>query len=160
MNDKDIKTGYVYHIKDEYFAVAKDDKLMKNHEGGSYRPAYLGIKDSKTNLLWVIPMSTQVKKYQRIVDKDTNRYGECLKIIIGEYNDKYNAFLLQNMFPVLPRYISHIHTQKGNIIPVYSGLQTRISRSFREVRRLHKLGIKLVFPDINRLEKLMLSEIN
>lgn len=27
--------GYVYHIKDEYFEKAKDDKLMQNKENGT-----------------------------------------------------------------------------------------------------------------------------
>ena len=27
-----IKTGYLYHIKDEYFDVVNDDSLMQNHE--------------------------------------------------------------------------------------------------------------------------------
>lgn len=29
-----IKTGYLYHIKDEYFYHVNDDKLMVNHERG------------------------------------------------------------------------------------------------------------------------------
>jgi hypothetical protein len=157
MNENDIKVGYVYHIKDEYFNIAKDNKLMKN-KGGAYRPVYFGIKDLKTNLLWVVPMSTQAEKYQWLIDKDMKKYGECLKIIVGEYNGKNNAFLFQNMFPVLPKYISHIHTLVGVPVPVSSDLQIQIDRNFREVRRLHKLGVKLIFPDIGRLEKLMLSE--
>lgn len=36
-----LETGYVYHIKDEYFEFAKDEKLMKNHENGNTRPTYL-----------------------------------------------------------------------------------------------------------------------
>ncbi len=28
----EIKEGYVYHIKDEYFDVVKDETLMRNHE--------------------------------------------------------------------------------------------------------------------------------
>jgi hypothetical protein len=159
MNENDIKTGYVYHIKDSYFDAAKDDKLMRNYEGGAYRPTYFCIKDLKANLLWVIPMSTQSEKYQIFIDKDIKRHGKCLKIIMGEYDDKKSVFLLQNMFPVLPKYIDHIHTKNGNPVPVHSDLQTQIERNFREVMRLHKLGIKLVFPDIDRLEKLMLREI-
>ena len=62
------------------------------------------------------------------------------------------------MFPILPKYIDHVHTLRGVPVPVYSDLQISIDRNFREVRRLHKLGVKLVFPDIDRLEKLMLSE--
>ena len=36
-----LETGYVYHIKNEYFDFAKDEKLMKNHENGSTRPTYI-----------------------------------------------------------------------------------------------------------------------
>ena len=28
----EIKQGYAYHIKDEYFTTAKDEHLMKNKE--------------------------------------------------------------------------------------------------------------------------------
>ena len=69
MNSSDIKPGYVYHIKDSYFEVAQDDKLMRNHESGSYRPTYLCLKDEKTGLLWVIPMSNRVEKYQSVIIK-------------------------------------------------------------------------------------------
>ena len=40
-----IKTGYLYHIKDEYFDIVDDDTLMKNHERGKKRPTYFTIKD-------------------------------------------------------------------------------------------------------------------
>ena len=29
-----VKTGYLYHIKDEYFDLVNDDNLMTNHERG------------------------------------------------------------------------------------------------------------------------------
>lgn len=35
-----VEEGYVYHVKEEYFKLVKDDKLMKNHEGNSTRPNY------------------------------------------------------------------------------------------------------------------------
>lgn len=41
-----IETGYVYHIKEEYFKVAKDKKLMRNHENGNTRPTYLCIRNA------------------------------------------------------------------------------------------------------------------
>ena len=159
MNIIDIKPGYVYHIKDSYFDVAKDDKLMRNYEGGAHRPAYFCLKDAKTELLWVIPMSSRTEKYKEFVQKDIDRYGECLKIVVGEYADINAAFLLQNMFPILPKYISHIHLVKQNPVPVNTHLQTIIDRKFRELLRLQRRGIKIVFPDILRLEKLMLDEL-
>ena len=158
MTTADIKPGYVYHIRDEYFEIAKDDKLMRNHEGGAMRPTYLCLKDESTKLLWVIPMSRRVEKYTEYFQRNIDRYGECLKIVIGEYANAKAAFLLQNMFPILPKYIDHIHTVRQNPVPVNTRLQRVINRNFRELMRLHRKGIKIVFTDILRLEKLMMDE--
>ncbi|MCL2204146.1 MAG: hypothetical protein FWB88_09450 [Defluviitaleaceae bacterium] len=157
MSDFEIRPGYVYHIKDEYFTVANDDKLMRNREGGAFRPTYYCLKDDKTELLWVIPMSRRAEKYDVFMQKDISRYGRCLKIVIGEYTDARAAFLLQNMFPILPKYIDHIHMVKQNPVPVDTRLQTQIDRNFRELLRLQRRGIKIVFPDILRLERLMME---
>ena len=40
-----LETGYVYHIKDEYFDFAKDDRLMRNYENGNTRPTYFCIRN-------------------------------------------------------------------------------------------------------------------
>jgi hypothetical protein len=133
---------------------------MRNHEGGMYRPTYFCVKDEKTKLLWVIPMSSRTEKYDKYVQMDVDRHGKCLKIVTGEYANVKAAFLLQNMFPVLPKYIDHIHLIKQNPVPVDTRLQTVINRNFREVLRLHRKGVKIVFPDITRLEKLMTGELN
>ena len=159
MNRNDIVPGYVYHINDSYFDAANDDKLMRNHENGSYRPTYFCIKDEKTGLLWVIPMSSRVEKYQPIIDRDVERYGSCPKILIARYGDGKSAFLLQNMFPILPKYIDHVHTIAGVPLPVNIVVQEEIIKRFKEVRRFYSRGIKMIFPDISRLEKLMLSEL-
>lgn len=36
----EIKTGYLYHIKDEYFDAVDDDSLMQNHEKGKKKLTY------------------------------------------------------------------------------------------------------------------------
>jgi hypothetical protein len=160
MNSHYIKPGYVYHIKDSYFETAADDKLMRNYEGGAYRPTYFCLQDNKTGLLWVVPMSSRVDKYQSIIDKDIKRHGKCLKIYIGEYANKQQAFLFQNMFPILPKYIDHVHTIRQNPAPVNPRLQKLLDINYRNILRLHKQGAKVICPDINRLEKLMLDELN
>jgi len=158
MEQQDLRPGYVYHIKEEYFALANDNSLMRNHEGGAYRPTYYCLMDAKTNLMWVIPMSSQVEKYQPIIESDTVRHGSCVKIVVGEYGGKKAAFLLQNMFPILPQYIDHIHIIKQKVIRVDERLAAQIDKNFRSVRRLHARGARVVFPDIDRLEHLMLAE--
>jgi hypothetical protein len=59
------------------------------------------------------------------------------------------------MFPILPKYIDHVHKIQQNPVPVSQWLQTILDRYFRDIMRLHKRGAKVIFPDIDRLEKLM-----
>ena len=66
--------GYVYHIKDEYFEKVKDDKLMQNKENGAYRPTFYCLRDEKTGLFWMVPLSSRVNKFQAIYDKQVEKY--------------------------------------------------------------------------------------
>ena len=61
--------GYVYHIKDEYFTKVSDPNLMQNKENGNYRPTFYCMRDDKTSLLWLVPLSSRVEKFQAIYDK-------------------------------------------------------------------------------------------
>lgn len=62
-----VQTGYLYHIKDEFFNRINNKGLMINHENGHSRPSYLAIKDEE--ILWFIPLSTKIDKYKSIVEK-------------------------------------------------------------------------------------------
>lgn len=44
MKKVQIHTGYLYHIKDEFFDIVNDENLMTNHERGKKRPTYLQLK--------------------------------------------------------------------------------------------------------------------
>jgi len=151
--------GYVYHIKDEYFKLAGDDKLMQNKENGQYRPTYFCIKDNSTSLLWVVPMSTRYEKYQQIAEKQSTKYGKSLGIVLGEYDGKRAVFLVQNMFPITEKYLDHIHTRNGNPVPVKHSLQETIKSHVQKARLLLSKGKNVVFPNVLRLEKLMIDEI-
>ena len=62
-----VQTGYIYHIKDDFFDKINDKGLMINHENGKARPTYFTIKDK--DILWFIPLSSKISKYQPIIDK-------------------------------------------------------------------------------------------
>lgn len=55
----EIKEGYVYHIKKEFFDLANEDMLMKNHDGNATRPQFCTlnidfiITSSINNLLFL-----------------------------------------------------------------------------------------------------------
>lgn len=155
----EFREGYVYHISDDYFVKAQDDKLMQNKEGGTYRPTFLCLKDNKTGLLWVVPMSTRVEKFQAIRDKQQAKYGKCLTIVIGNYDGHKAAFLLQNMFPITEKYLDHVHTRNGNPVPVKHAIVQEVRSNMQQLRQFISKGKQVVFPDVQRLEKLMLEEV-
>ena len=100
--------GYVYHIKDEFFSKVQDEKLMQNKENSNFRPTYFCLRDPQTDLLWMIPMSSRYAKYQALYEKQRQKYGKCITLVLGEFDGKKAAFLLQNMFPTSERYLDHI----------------------------------------------------
>ena len=99
---------------------------MQNKENGNYRPTFYCMRDEKTSLLWMVPLSSRVEKQA--------------------------AFLLQNMFPTTEKYLDHIHTHNNNPIPVKYSIQTEIITKMKRILQLHARGKKIVFPDISRLE--------
>ena len=153
----EIKTGYLYHIKDEYFDVVNDDSLMQNHERGKKRPTYFTIKDK--DILWFIPISSKVDKYKKIYDKKIEKYGFCNTILIEKIFDENTAILLQNAFPTLVKYIDHIHTINGKPARVPEKLEKIILKNFQNLMKLHNRGIKVFFTDIDKLKEKMLKEI-
>ncbi len=154
----EIKTGYIYHIKDEFFDRINDKGLMINHENGRARPTYFTIKDK--NILWFIPLSSKVDKYQVIIDKKNKKYGSCKSIMISEIANKPSVILIQNAFPVLEKYIDHPHMVDGKPLKVIDTLKDEILNNFKYLMELKKSGRNLFFPDIDRIKEIMLEELN
>ena len=152
-----VKTGYIYHIKDEFFDKINDKGLMINHENGRARPTYFTIKDK--DILWFIPLSSKVSKYQPIIDKKIKKYGDCRSIMIREIAEKKSVILLQNAFPTLEKYIYHPHTINGAPARVADNLKDEILQNFNSLLALKKQGINLFFPDIDKIKEMMLEEL-
>lgn len=154
-----IEERFTYHIKDCYFEKANDKNLMKNKESGGYRPTYFCLKDNRTSLLWMVPLSSKIDKYQNIYNNKVKRYGKCETIVLGKYDGKKSAFLLQNMFPITEKYIDHIHTRNKHPVPVSYSLHRRISTNLKRILALSRKGKKITLTDIIKLENLMLLEL-
>ena len=56
------------------------------------------------------------------------------------------------------KYLDHIHTRNNNPVPVKHSIQTEVSTKMKRILQLHTRGKKIVFPDISRLESLMIEE--
>ena len=154
----EVKTGYLYHIKDEFFDKVNAEKLMSNHEKGKKRPTYFTIKDN--NILWFIPISSKVQKYQKVIDDKVKKHGKCNTIFIREIFGKDSAILFQNAFPTLEKYIDHVHIKDGKPAKVINTLKNEILDNFNELMKLKSKGINLFFTDIDKIKLMMEQELN
>lgn len=152
-----VQTGYIYHIKDEFFNKINDDGLMINHENGHSRPTYFTIKDK--DILWFIPLSSKVSKYKSIIDKKIEKYGNCKSIMISEIANEKTVILLQNAFPTLEKYIDHPHIVDGKPLKVIDTLKEEILGNFKYLIALKKEGRNLFFTDIDKIREIMLNEL-
>lgn len=60
------KTGF-YTIRDDFFIEMSDPYLKGNKDGR--RPHYYCFEDTKTGIYWMIPLSSRIDKYRRIIEK-------------------------------------------------------------------------------------------
>ncbi len=152
-----VQTGYLYHIKDEFFDQINKKGLMINHENGHSRPSYLAIKDKE--ILWFIPLSTKVDKYRTIIAKKEKKYGSCKTILIKRITGREQAILIQNAFPTLEKYIQSRHTVDGKVVKIASAVEREIIDDFEYMLSLKASGLDLFFTDIDFIKNLMLDEL-
>ena len=156
----EIRQGYSYHIKDEFFNLVNDRYLMSNKENENYRPHYYAIQDKKNPAIyWMIPISSQAGKYKEVIKKKKKKYGKCNTIVIGKFAGKENAFLIQNTFPIIEKYFDHVHTIETKPVTVHKELNEILTENLREVLAMHSRGIKLTFTDIDAIRLIMEREL-
>ena len=98
----EIKQGYAYHIKDEYFIMAEDEHLMKNKEDGNYRPTMYCIKDNKYDIVFgEIADGTIANVANRIKNNDLNINEVDYSLFIPEsgryYESQYSFHSLKSL---------------------------------------------------------------
>lgn len=150
------KTGF-YIIKDSFFNDMDEPYLKGNKEGN--RPHYYCYKDSTMDLYWMIPLSSRIDKYKKIVENKKKLGKPCDIIhIVKLDDDRESAFLIQDIFPITEEYILRKYTIAGNHLMLTSENEVReIERKARKVVGMLKHGIKFTptQPNVMRmLEKL------
>ena len=69
-----VENGKFYFIKDEFFDIFKDYKLMQNKENGNKRPCYFCFNDPENKeIIWFVPISSKVDKYKVIYENKKSK---------------------------------------------------------------------------------------
>lgn len=150
------KTGF-YIIKDKFFKDMSDPYLKENKAGS--RPHYYCFEDTNTGIYWMIPLSSRIDKYKRIIEKKRKAMESCDILYIAKLDDsRESVFLIQDMFPIIEEYIEREYIIAGNHLMLTSERAIReIEQKAKKVMGMLKRGIKFTptQPDVMAiLEKL------
>ena len=154
-----INIGCFYFIKDSFFDIIDDSELMQNKENGNKRPCYYCFK-SKTydDIIWFIPVSTKIEKYQKIYNYKIQKQIRLEKkpsidtIVFGNVANTYSVFLIQNMFPVTKKYVESQYIKNKVAIRLSNKLQTEVIYKANKVLNLYNHGMKnIIFPNVDKI---------
>lgn len=145
------KCGF-YIISDKYFQEMKDPNLKGNKDEN--RPFYYCLKDDTDGIYWMIPLSSKVEKYNRIIETRSRKGQACDILHIARLdNGKENVFLLQDILPVTEKYIEREYTIAGNHMILTSEKTVKeIEKKARKILGIIKNGIRLMKTQADVLE--------
>ena len=156
-----IEEGKFYFLKDSFFERMKDSNLVQNKDNGNKRPCYYCFRDKKEDeLIWFVPISSKVSKYKKIYEEKLKKYKRVDTLVFGKVNSEDRVFLIQNMFPIIKKFIDSTYTRKNMPVRINYELQNEIEAKANKVLILVKKGNKgLVFPNITNIKEIMIKEL-
>ena len=158
-----IEEKNFYFITDKYFVDFPDKGLMKNHEminGKSHnRPCFLAIKDKKfDDIYWMIPISSKVDKYTNIFNHKMKKFKSCDTIHFGLVLGEKRAFLLQNMCPVIERYIEQQYFVSNKAVTIDKNLEKSLIEKSQRVLSLNN-KLRIIFPDVKKIKHKLINQL-
>lgn len=135
-----IKSGF-YLIKDKFFEDMNEPYLKGNKKEN--RPHYYCFEDAK-GIFWMIPLSSKVDKYKKIMLKKETAKKRCdILHIMKLVDSRESAFLIQDIFPITEEYIEREYTIAGIPFVLQSEYNKKIiERKAKNVIKLLMQGIK------------------
>jgi hypothetical protein len=156
-----LQAGNVYFVSDSFFAKI-DDPYLKINYATTKRPHYFAFQDVVTSLYWLVPCSSKIDKYEKILKAKKERHKPTDTIKIVTIQDQKTVLLFQDMFPATAAYISEQYIRGGQ--PYYIAdphVVAFLEKTAKKVIGLLRRGIRFTptQPDIARIEKIMLAEL-
>lgn len=156
----EILTGSLYFVSDDFFAKIQDPYLKVNYED-TKRPHYFAFKDIKTGLYWLVPCSSKIEKFERLILKKQAQHKPTDTIKIVKIFNRKAVLLFQDMFPVTAEYISGQYTKGGQPVRIADPkLIQELEKNAKKIISLLHRGVRFTptQPDIIKIEKMMLDD--
>ncbi len=154
----EIENGKFYFIKDTFFEIFKEYKLMENKENGNKRPCYFCFTDPENSkIIWFVPISSKVDKYKTIYENKKKKQKKVYNFVFGKVLGKEKTFLIQNIFPTTELYIESKYQNKMQDVEITESLKREVIETAMNVIKLAQKGINIPFYDINEMKKILLK---
>lgn len=155
-----IESGKFYFIKDNFFELFSNYKLMENKENGNKRPCYFCFTDIENpKVIWFVPISSKVDKYRKLYEEKKKFRKKVYNFVFGKVLGKEKVFLIQNMFPTTEEYIDSKYQTKKQDVVVTEVLKTEIIDTAMNVIKLAQKGINIPFYDVIEMKNVLLDNI-
>lgn len=152
--------GNFYFLSDEYCNKFSKHGVMANKETSSdgihRRPCFYAVEDIKNpNIFWMIPISSQIAKYSKILNQKLKRYPVYDGLEFGYVQGREAAFLLQNICPVTEKYIveKYIDERTGKDVSIPNDLKRKIDAKAKKIMNKYYKGTKIVITDLDYIFK-------
>lgn len=157
----EISTGNLYFVSNDFFTKVQDPYLKINYES-TKRPHYFALYDSQTNLYWLVPCSSKVEKFERLIQKKKEQHKPTDTIKIIKIFDRKTVLLFQDMFPIAAKYIDGQYIKGGQPVRIADPklIQELEKTAHKIIGLLHRcVRFTPTQPDVIRIEKLMMEEL-
>lgn len=157
----EILAGNLYFVSDGFFARVQDPYLKVNYEN-TKRPHYFAFADSKTGLYWLVPCSSKVEKFERLILKKQEQHKPTDTIKIVKVFNRKTVLLFQDMFPVITKYIDGQYVKGGQPVRIADPkLIQELEKNAKKIINLLHRGVRFTptQPDVIKIEKIMLDEL-
>lgn len=157
----EILTGSLYFVSETFFDKVQDPYLKINYEK-TKRPHYFAFKEIKTGLYWLVPCSSKIEKFERLIQQKQEQHKPTDTIKIVKIFDRKTVLLFQDMFPIVEKYIESQYVKGGQPVRIAdSKVIQEMEKNARKIINLLRRGIRFTptQPDVLRIEKMMVEEL-
>lgn len=159
-----MERGQFCFISDSFYEkYDQEHQLMRNKEKTEglvhERPCFFAFPDQKNeNVFWCIPISSKVDKFRGIYESKIEKQHKkgiknpvCNTIRFGRVLGQERTFLIQNMFPIIEKYITSIYIDVNtkNPVTISKATEKEIMKYARDVLKLTLRGnSNILFSDV------------
>lgn len=145
-----------YFLSEQYYIDFPDENLMRNKEYiqgiERKRPCFFAFADSKQpQIYWLVPITSKVEKYKKEEQRKIQKYGVCNTIRFGQVLGREAAFLIQNMCPVIEKYMIAYIDKNQMPIRIDQRIEKDVIKYAKKALGIYRRGSNVIFPDIQKI---------